>query len=344
MQRLEGHLTRAIQQGAFPGCTYALYHRGSLAGHGALGATPAGAESLYDLASLTKPIAMLGLMALLEEGLLRLDDPAARFLPPMRRPDKQGITLRQLLTHTAGFAGVVPLYQRCRGREAMLEALYDLPLAYPPGTRVEYTSMGMIILGEVLEAVSGMRMGEYLRRRLFDPMELGSLQFNPPPALAPRCAPTEDCPRRGRVVQGEVHDGNCEALGGEHAHAGLFGTAADVAAIGAMMLQGGSWRGRRILKPSTVALMTANHTAHLGQARGLGWQGKDPAGSPAGDLFSPRSYGHTGFTGTSLFVDPDRGIAFALLTNRIHPSRANEQIAWARPIAHNMVVLDLEGD
>lgn len=342
LKRLERHLHRAIEAGAFPGCTYTVFHRGHKVGEGALGDLPAGPDTLYDLASVTKPIVMLGIMKLFDDGLIRLDDPAARFLPEMGRPDKQAITIRQLLTHTSGIPGQQPLYMNCHTRKDLMTGVYNLPLRNPPGTFVAYSSQGMMILGEILETVSEMPMDQYLQREFFDPMGLASLQFNPAPELKARCAPTEDCPWRGQVVQGQVHDENCVVLGGVHAHAGLFGTAADVAAIGQMMLDGGQWQGRRYLSRATVDVMTANHTAHLNLARGLGWQGKDAVASPAGDLFSPGTFGHTGFTGTSLFVDPERSIVFALLANRVHPTRENHEIAWARAIAHNMVVLDLE--
>lgn len=342
MRRLERVLTEAIELGAFPGCTFSVLQGGRLVREGALGATPAGAETLYDLASVTKPLVMLGIMKLFEEGQIRLDDPVAHFLAPMRRADKEAITIRQLLTHSSGIPGQQPLYRTCTTRQALLDAVYDLPLRNPPGSTVEYTSQGMMILGELLESITGLPMNEYLRREFFDPLDLPDLLFNPGRGLTARCAPTEDCPWRGLVVQGEVHDENAIVLGGAHAHAGLFGTARATSVIGQMMLNGGTYEGRRLLQPATVALMTANQTAHLNLARGLGWQCKDAQGSPAGDLFSPGTFGHTGFTGTSLFVDPQREIVFVLLTNRVNPTRENMLIGRTRPIAHNAVVLDLE--
>lgn len=345
MRRLEQVLLRAVEGGAFPGCTYQVLHHGRLAGEGALGAAPAGLDTLYDLASVTKPLVMLGLMKLFEQGLFRLDDPVSHFLPQMRRADREAITIRQLLTHSSGIPGQQPLYQRCATRAELMEAVYSLPLRNAPGTFVEYTSQGMMILGELLELLAGQPMDLYLREQFFGPLGMGEeLLFRPGAVagLAARCAPTEDCPWRGCVVQGQVHDENAVVLGEVHAHAGLFGTARAVAAVGQMMLNGGAFAGRRYLEPATVAVMTTCATPHLNLARGLGWQCKDAVGSPAGDLFSPTTYGHTGFTGTSLFVDPVREIVFVLLTNRVHPTRENQGIARVRPIAHNMVVLDLE--
>lgn len=345
MRRLEDVLVRAVGVGAFPGCTYRVLHHGRLAGEGALGATAAGLDTLYDLASVTKPLVMIGLMKLFEQGRFRLDDPVSHFLPQMRGADRAAITIRQLLTHSSGIPGQQPLYQRCTTRAELLDAVYNLPLRNAPGTFVEYTSQGMMILGELLELLAEQPMDQYLKEQFFDPMGLArELLFRPAAVagLAVRCAPTEECPWRGCVVQGQVHDENAVVLGEAHAHAGLFGTARAVAAIGQMMLGGGTYGGRRYLEPATVAIMTACQTGHLNLARGLGWQCKDAAGSPAGDLFSAATYGHTGFTGTSLFVDPVREIVFVLLTNRVHPTRENTAIARVRPIAHNMVVLDLE--
>jgi CubicO group peptidase (beta-lactamase class C family) len=344
MRRLERVLAEAVDQGSFPSCTYRVLHGGTVAGEGVFGNAPAGLNTLYDLASVTKPLVMLGIMKLFEDGRLKLDDTASHFLPQMRRPDKEAITLRQLLTHSSGIPGQQPLYQRCATRAALLEAVYDLPLRNPPGTFVEYTSQGMMILGEIIEAITDMPMNRFLQRTFWEPLGLADLLFNPSPESAWRCAPTEDCPWRGGIVQGQVHDENAVVLGGIHAHAGLFGTAEAVSVVGQLLLNGGVYGGRRYLQPATVAVMTANHTRGLNLGRGLAWQCIDATGSPAGDLFSSDSFGHTGFTGTSIFVDPRRQIVFVLLTNRVHPSRENMGMVRVRPIAHNMVVLDLDGE
>ena len=342
MKRLERLLREAIDRGDMPGCTYLVMQRGRVVAQGALGDTPAGMDTLYDLASLTKPIMALGMMKLFEEGRYRLDDPASLYVPGMRRPDKEAITIRQLLTHSSGIPGPVQLYRSCHTRQEMMEAVYDLPLRHAPGTFVEYTCQGMMVVGEVFETLAEERMDRYMQRHFFEPMGIKDLLFRPSPDLVPRCAPTENCPWRGHVVRGQVHDENCVVLGEISMNAGLFGTAAAVAAIGELMLGGGVYRGRRYLRRATVELMTMNHTAHLNLARGLAWQLKDREGSPAGDLFSPGTFGHTGFTGTSMYIDPIRSVIFVLLANRIHPTRTNEAFLRTRPIAHNMVILDLE--
>jgi CubicO group peptidase (beta-lactamase class C family) len=201
---------------------------------------------------------------------------------------------------------------------------------------VEYTSQGFMILGRILELISGQRLDALLRETVFEPIGMDSTQFTPPPELHPKAAATEDCPWRHRIVQGEVHDENAVVMGGIAAHAGIFSTAGDVARLCQTMVSGGRGQRGRVLSPESVECMTRLHTGHLRLARCLGWQGKDKIGSPGGDLFSDRSYGHTGFTGTSVWIDPTLDLFAVLLTNRVHPSRQNEAVIRLRPLFHNV--------
>ena len=300
--------------------------------------------TLFDLASITKPIVSLLVMRLVDKGWLRLDDPVAQFIEEMGKGGRQAITLWHLLTHTSGIPGQVPLYRHVTNRAEMLRAVYRLPLVAPPGERVVYTSQGFMVVDELLRRVLGGPWEAALGQEVFAPMGLESLRFFPLPledaaqrAVAADAAATEACPWRGRVVVGEVHDENAAVMGGVAAHAGLFGTAWDVAAIGQMLLQGGLYGGRRILSGAAAALMVRNHTPHLNLSRALGWQGQDARGSPGGDLMSGQSFGHTGFTGTAVWVDPAVKLVAVLLTNRVHPSRQNEQIHRVRPLFFNAV-------
>ncbi|WP_405750164.1 beta-lactamase family protein [Streptomyces sp. NBC_00144] len=288
-------------------------------------------SELWDLASVTKPVAGLAVMALIDAGALALTDTVGAHLPEYRGGDKAHLTLHQLLTHTSGLPGRVPLYRESPTRAALLDAVRELPPTAPPGARVEYSSQGFILLGLIAEAATGRPLDRLVAELVCAPLGLADTGFTPDAAGRARAVATEDCPWRGRVVTGEVHDENAAVLGGVAAHAGLFATLGDMERLGRSLAGG----GRELLRPATFALMTAGHTDGLALRRGLAWQGQDPAGSPVGDSFGPDSYGHTGFTGTSLWVDPATGRYAVLLTNRVHPSRDGDGIAAVRRAFHD---------
>ncbi|TDF94785.1 serine hydrolase domain-containing protein [Paenibacillus piri] len=347
MSPIVDFLQRCRDRRAFSGAAYAFGTSSGLKEQGIVGTLawdgePVQADSLWDLASVTKPIAMLPLMLLLEQGEVCLDDGIAAFLPDYAGTDKANITLRQLLTHSGGIPGQQPLYQSAHSKETLLTAVRNLPLRSKPGTRVEYTSQGYMILGEIIEKAAGKSLDTVLRELVFEPLGMKDTMFNPPAALASRAAATEYCPWRGRLVRGEVHDENAVVLGGVAGHAGLFSTASDMALLCRELLRCGQIGNGRLLQHSTLRLMSRNHTSSLNLARGLGWQAKDADDSPAGDLFSASSYGHTGFTGTSIWMDPEKDIFAVLLTNRVHPVRSNMAIKRIRSIYHNLVVLCME--
>ncbi|MFI8205450.1 serine hydrolase domain-containing protein [Streptomyces sp. NPDC085937] len=289
-------------------------------------------DDVWDLASVTKPIAGLAVMALVERGALGLDDTVGTYLPGYRGGDKADLTLRQLLTHTSGIPGQVPLYRDHPTRAALLDAVRLLPLTAAPGTRVQYSSQGFIVLGLVAEAATGQPLDELVERLVCAPIGLRDTVFRPDAGRRARAVATEDCPWRRRLVVGEVHDENAVVLGGVGAHAGLFSTLADMERLGAALAAG----GRDLLRPGTLALMTAPHTDDLALRRALAWQGRDPVDSPAGEVFGPDSYGHTGFTGTSLWVDPATRRYAVLLTNRVHPARTGEGITALRRAFHDI--------
>ncbi|MFE2378949.1 serine hydrolase domain-containing protein [Streptomyces sp. NPDC059398] len=289
-------------------------------------------SELWDLASVTKPIAGLAVMALVDAGALALTDTVGAHLPGYRGGGKADLTLHQLMTHTSGLPGQVPLYRDNPTRAALLDAVRELPLTAPPGTRVQYSSQGFILLGLIAEAATGRPLDRLVTELVCAPLGMTETCFTPDAAGRARAVATEDCPWRGRVVTGEVHDENAVVLGGVAAHAGLFAPLHDMERLG-RSLAGGA---REILRPATYALMTAGHTDGLALRRGLAWQGQDPAGSPVGDSFGPASYGHTGFTGTSLWVDPAAGRYAVLLTNRVHPSRDGDGITAVRRAFHDL--------
>lgn len=293
------------------------------------GETLDGSET-WDLASVTKPVAGLAVMALVDQGVLRLTDTVGDHLPEYRGGDKADLTVRHLLAHTSGIPGQVPLYREHPTRAALLEAVRLLPVTAAPGTRVQYSSQGFIILGLVAEAASGETLDVLVRRLVCEPLGMTGTGFHPGPEARRRAVATEDCPWRGRVVVGEVHDENAVVLGAPAAHAGLFAPLADMERLG-MSLAGGA---RELLRPATFAQMTSVHTDGLDLRRALAWQGQDPTGSPVGPSFGPRSYGHTGFTGTSIWVDPATSRYAVLLTNRVHPTRTGTGITAVRHAFH----------
>lgn len=347
MDRIRQALQRGLEQGAYTAAAYCVGTIGKTLSEGAMGTLgigrgPAGADTLFDLASVTKPIVALAFMRLLEQGTVCLDDTAGRFLPLMQGHPKGQIPMHALLTHTSDIHGQVQLYRTCRTKEELLAGILYTPPRDLARPSVEYSSQGFILLGEVIEKAAGMPLEEAMRMLVLDPLAMRETVYNPPPSLHGRIASTEDCPWRGRVVTGQVHDENAVVMGGVCGHAGLFAPVGDLQKLCRAMLTGTAPDGARFLLGATIDLMTRNHTAGLNLARGLGWQGKDPYASPAGDLFSARSYGHTGFTGTSLWMDPERGLYAVLLTNRVHPSRASDEIQHVRHVFHNLAVLAYE--
>jgi beta-glucosidase-like glycosyl hydrolase/CubicO group peptidase (beta-lactamase class C family) len=338
-------LDELVEEGAFPGGVVAVGHRGDLAHLHPFGrlsydhdAAAVEANTIYDLASLTKVVATTTMaMILVDGGRLDLDEKVQDYLPLFRGPGKDRVTVRHLLTHSSGVDWWAPLYEELQGPEAYLQRIQAMDLAYEPGTDYKYSDLGMILLGEILQRVSGQPLDEFVRERVFEPLEMTDTLYRPGEDRLPRIAPTELDEWRGRMVRGEVHDENAFALGGVAPHAGLFSTAGDFARFAQMLLNGGVLEHHRIVSRDTVELFTRK--AGDGEStRALGWDTKSPEKSTAGSYFSPRSFGHTGFTGTSIWIDPDRELFLILLTNRVHPTRDNQLIRKARPAVADAVV------
>ena len=298
-------------------------------------APAATADTIFDLASLTKVLSTTPiLMQDVERGAAGLDEPVARYIAAWRAADRVDVTLRDLLAHCSGLPAYLPFYRELTGRSAIERAICATPLEYPPRTRSIYSDPGFMLLGFLLEDRVPLPARFDALRAQMGIVE--DLQFHPPDVWRKRTAPTEDDPWRGRVLTGEVHDENAAALGGAAGHAGLFGTAAAVGQHARHLLQvlGGKVGA---FQRETLELFITTRADVPGSSRALGWDTMLPTSS-CGRLMSPRSFGHTGFTGTSLWIDPDRGIYIVLLTNRVHPSRANEAIRQVRPAFHDAVM------
>lgn len=349
-------LEQAIADHAFPGASYGVLYHGQILALDALGhftyqpdSPPATPNSIYDLASLTKVLATTAAaMLLYERGVLKLNAHLGDILPGfvvgMRRGSgRERITLRMLLAHSSGLPAYAPLFQQHKTPQALLRAVLHTPLEFKAGTRAEYSDLGFILLGKALEIISGDYLARFCERNIFQPLALSSFRFCPPPAWQPHIPPTEnDTAFRHRILQGEVQDENCFVLGGAAGHAGLFGRAADILRFAQVMLPSHSPQpsSPRLFQEDIIRLFTTRQEKPEGATRALGW---DTPGNPSssGHHFGPRSYGHLGYSGTSLWIDPDRGLAVVLLTNRTWPDRASKAIQAVRPAFHDAIVTSL---
>jgi CubicO group peptidase (beta-lactamase class C family) len=336
--RLDALANAAIADRAASGIAIAVGRWGRLVhlrGYGAIdwapGSPPVTDSTLFDLASVTKVVATTTAAAMLEEeGRLDLDQRLAWYLPGITDTVKQRITVRQVLTHRGGLEAFAPLYRELRGREQYLRQIDARPLAYRPGTRTVYSDWDLVLVGLLVERITGEELDRWTAAHVFAPLGMRDTRFRPDPSLRPRIAATEFDSARGHIW-GEVHDPNAWALGGVAGHAGLFGSARDLAVFAQMLLNGGEYGGVRILRPETVARWTTPEFA--GSSRALGWD-TPSRNSSAGRYFGPRSFGHTGYTGTSIWVDPERGVFVILLTNRVDPTSENQKhVALRRAVA-----------
>jgi CubicO group peptidase (beta-lactamase class C family) len=343
MTSLTSILEDARETRQFSGAAYVAGTKDQVLEAGAVGTTSwedgadVSLDTVWDIASITKPIVAIQAMMLARAGHLALTDPVSKFLPQYRHSDKAAITLLELLTHTSGIPGQQPLYRTAATRPLLLDAVRELPLRYAPGSGVEYSSQGFMIVGQIVEAAAAQSLDTVLAEGVLAATGMRATEFCPPPELEPRIAATEWCPWRGRLVKGAVHDENAAVLGGVAGHAGLFSTAGDLSALAQALLGGGKRGGNLVLDPELVTEMALPRTDHLPLRRCLGWQGADPTGCPAGSRVSAGSYGHTGFTGTSLWVDPQRGLFVTLLTNAVHPQRRAGGVQAVRSRFHDAI-------
>ncbi len=337
-------IRRAIADHTFPAASIAITHQGNLVGLKAFGHltyetdTPETTiATAFDLASLAKVVATTSMaMILYERGLLDLDLPVNAVVGEFggEDPRRDAVTLRMLAAHSSGLPAYEKLFLRARTRDELLAAAFATPLTADPCTRAEYSDIGFIILGIALERIAEESLNRFCQREVFGPLAMKHTAFNPPASWRASIAPTaNDQSFRRRVIQGEVQDENASVLGGVAGHAGLFASAEDLAIFAHTMLAG----GRPILRPETVALFTRRESSPVNTSRALGW---DTPSSPSqsGKYFSPNSFGHLGYTGTSLWIDPERQLSVTLLTNRTWPDCSNQAIKQLRPRFHDAVV------
>ena len=295
--------------------------------------TPVTTETIYDLASLTKVIGLTTVaMMLVSEGQLDLDAPVHLYVPAFAGENKDRVLMRHLFTHSSGLPAWRPLYREAQTREEALQLVDTTPLLRQPGDTFIYSDLGAIAAGQAVEAIAGQRLDTLLQARVFGPLGMTATRYLPPESWRPRIAPTEnDSSFRHRVLRGEVHDENAARLGGVSAHAGLFSNGPDLARFAQWLL--GIWRRDSL----GVRTFTRRQEIPPGSSRALGWD--TPSGvSSAGTKLGPRAFGHTGFTGTSIWIDPDRDLFIILLTNRVNPTRANTRILQVRRRVADLVV------
>lgn len=359
LARVDSIIEAAIADSAAPGAALAVGRHGRLVrlrGYGRLDWRPDAAavtdSSIYDMASVSKVVGLTtAMMMLTEEGKVDLEAPVVKYLPWFDGGGKESVTVRQLLLHRGGLPAWLPFWQEARGRESYQRLIGPLELIYTPGDSTIYSDIGFITLGFLVEKVTGETLDAFLQRRLFEPLGMRDTGYNPDPSLKPRIAPTEiDTVFRNEHVHGVVHDENAYALGGVSGHAGLFSSARDLAVFAQMMLNGGVmiWcpggdtecsaanDSVRILKASTIRRFTARQDSL--SRRGLGWD-KPNGGASSGDYLTYQAFGHTGFTGTSIWMDPGLDVFVVLLTNRVNPSRSNQRHIPLRRAVHDAVAL-----
>jgi len=293
--------------------------------------------SLFDLASVSKVVGTTSAaMLLYDRGLLNLDKKVIEYLPEFNNKGKDKITVRNLLLHNSGLPPFVPFYKYFSTREEVIDSIMNIPLSYETGTKYVYSDLGMITLQQIIERITGLTQDQFLKSNLFEPLEMNNTMYNPPKEFISRCVPTEvDNYWRMDTLQGRVHDETAFLLGGVAGHAGLFSTAEDISHLIFTLLNNGEYKGKKIFNPKTIDEWTSKQTPQ--STRGLGWDTKSPTKSSAGHYFSMNSFGHTGFTGTSVWADKDNDLFVVLLTNRVHPSRKNRKIIKFRPVLHDAV-------
>lgn len=341
-------IERAIAEQVFPAASVAVTHGGRLVALKGFGRFTYDRDSplvdpatIFDLASLTKVVATTAMaMVLYERGLIDLDAPVAGIVHEFVSDDSRRgeVTLRMLLAHSSGLPAHEKFFLNARDREGLLHLAFNTSLAAEPGSTAVYSDIGFIILGVALERLADEPFARFCQREIFDPLGMTSTTFKPPKEVKAEIPPTEnDQHFRHRVIQGEVQDENASVLGGIAGHAGLFSTAGDLAKFAHAMLSGGN----PILRGDTIALFTRRQLEPAGTSRALGWD-TPSAPSQSGKYFGLASFGHLGYTGTSIWIDPERQVSIILLTNRTWPDCSDQRIKVVRPRFHDAIIESLE--
>ena len=299
--------------------------------------TPVSLNSIFDLASVSKVVGTTSAaMILVDKGKLNLDEKVITYLPEFNNNGKDKITIRNLLLHNSGLPAFKKYYDEYSTAKEVINDIMNLKLIYETGSKYVYSDLGMITLQKVIEKISGTTLDKFLKKELFEPLGMNRTMYNPPKEMKNECVPTEiDTFYRMRLLQGEVHDERAYLLNGVAGHAGLFSTAEDLSKFVRTLLNGGKFNDKQIISKRTIDEWTTKQSKQ--SDRGLGWDTRSKENSSSGKYFSMNSFGHTGYTGTSIWVDKDKKFFVILLTNRVHPTRRNKKIIKFRPVIHNAV-------
>ena len=346
-ETVRNFLQREIDLQVTPGAVIRVRHKGKIILDEAVGTNSLDADNvpitsshLFDMASLTKVMVTLpAILQICETGEIHLHDKVATFIPSFQKSGKESVTIKQLLTHSSGLTAHQPYFERRLSAAQVLKEIDEEQLEYAPDTNVVYSDLGFILLMEIIEKVTGLKIDEYARLYLFAPMEMKDTGYQPVYGRH-RYAPTEYYDHLQDHKYGIVHDDNTEFMGGISGHAGLFSTMEDLAVFTRMLENDGVHEGKKIIDPYWLALSKHNFTPFAEESRGLGWQLKGSGASPAGDLMSQVTYGHTGFTGTSFYIDPEQELTVMLLTNRVYFGRHLAMLRL-RPRLHNIIYTTL---
>ena len=346
-------LNQAISDSAFPGCAISVGYRGKLIFEQSFGtftyepqSPKIEVNSIFDLASLTKVVATTTTtMILYDQGRLQLDWKVIDIVPAFQGKDKEKVTIRHLLTHTSGLPGWIRFYLDLNGKEHIIQEICDTELENEPGTTYVYSDLGMIMMQKILETIAQKPLDQLVLDYISIPLYMKRTIYNPDSSLINEIVPTEISEWHKKLVHGFVHDENTYVMGGISGHAGLFSTVQDLSVFCQMYLNRGLYDNKRILKTETIELFTTRQNLIEGSTRALGWDTRSEQNSMAGDFMSLRTFGHSGFTGTTIWIDPENQVFVVLLSNRVYPTRENRKISRVRPIVHNYVmktILDLE--
>jgi len=334
----------AVKDSAFPGGVVVVGYKGKILYEKAFGhftydekSTPMTLDAMFDMASVTKVVATTSAAIMLyDEGKFNLDDKVTKFFPDFNK-GKENVTIRNLLLHNSGLTAFVPFYKKLKTPEQVWDSIRHIKPEYPTGSKYVYSCLNMITMQKIVEKITGKTMDVFLHERLFGPLGMKRTMFNPPDELKKQCAPTEiDNYWRKMTMQGAVHDEAAYLLGGVSGNAGLFSTGPDLAIFCQMMLNKGYYNGKQYFKASTVEEWTKKQTSQ--SSRGLGWDTNENGETAAYKHFSFTTFGHTGFTGTSIFMDKERDLFAIILTNRVYPTRENNKITAKRHMVHDAII------
>ncbi|MEO8231976.1 MAG: serine hydrolase [Ignavibacteriota bacterium] len=342
-------INNAIVDEAFPGAVVLVWKDGKIIFEKAFGnftydktSPKVNTNTIYDLASVTKVVATTtATMICYDRKLFSLDDKVVKYIPEFGVNGKENITIKNLLLHNSGLVAWKKFYERNLTANEVLKEIYSAELEYKTGEKMIYSDLGIITLGKIIEKVTGKSLDVFCKDEIFVPLKMNSTFYNPPDSLKKLCAPTElDNYWRMKTLQGEVHDETSAMLNGVAGHAGLFSTAEDISKLMAMLMNKGKLNDKQLIQQGTIEYFTKRYSDE--SSRAIGWDTKSETGSSSGNYFSKNSFGHTGYTGTSIWADPERDLFVVFLTNRVYPTRENGKLGKVRPELHDTIIKCLE--